>query len=101
MPTIDRSIIDKHPEQGHIQIPPLDAVGPAPLRAGRTVHSPQGRHVVQGWRRKKKTQADATTTLKQQLLGLLQPLVLSSAERGQVIGKATSIVGQTPQYADK
>jgi serine/threonine protein kinase/formylglycine-generating enzyme required for sulfatase activity len=41
------------------------------------------------------TQADAISTLKQHLPGLLPPHVLTAAENAQVIAEATSIVGQT------
>ena len=40
-------------------------------------------------------QAAAIATLKQQLPGLLPPHVLTYAEKAQVFGEATSIVGQT------
>jgi hypothetical protein len=40
-------------------------------------------------------QAAAIATLKQQLPGLLPPHVLTDAEKAQVTGEATSIVGQT------
>jgi len=40
-------------------------------------------------------QAAAIATLKQRLPGLLPPHVLTDAEKAQVIGEATSIVGQT------
>ena len=40
-------------------------------------------------------QAGAITTLKQQLLGLLPPHVLGSAERDQVLSKVTSIIDHT------
>ena len=40
-------------------------------------------------------QANAITTLKQQLPGLLPPHVLTVAETAQVLGEVTSIVGQT------
>src|SRR5262249_53378041 len=40
-------------------------------------------------------QASAISNLKQQLPGLLPPLVLTGADKAQVITEATSIVGQT------
>src|SRR5262249_44229314 len=47
-------------------------------------------------------QAAAIATLKQQLPGLLPPPVLPYAEKAQVIGEATSIVGQTRSgFTDK
>ncbi len=42
------------------------------------------------------TQAGAISTLKQQLPGLLPPHVLTGAEKAQLIGEATSIVGENP-----
>jgi hypothetical protein len=41
-----------------------------------------------------KTQAGEIWTLKQQLLGLLPPHVLSSDERSLIFDEVTSIVGQ-------
>jgi hypothetical protein len=42
------------------------------------------------------TQAVAVSILKQRLLGLLPPHVLTGAEKAQLISEATSIGGQTP-----
>jgi hypothetical protein len=40
-------------------------------------------------------QAQAISALKQQLPGLLPPHVLTAAEKAQVLGEVTSIIGQT------